>query len=106
MVPNAALRFRPADAAARADKARANNKPQEGRQDATRQERNKADAAPVGTVYILENGQPKAVKVALGITDNRNTEVLSGDLTEGAIVILEDRQVSTKKPGSSGLRLF
>ncbi|HQS59281.1 MAG: efflux transporter periplasmic adaptor subunit [Gallionellales bacterium 35-53-114] len=104
MVPNAALRFRPAD------KSRANNKPQEvrqeGKQDERKQERSKTDAAPMGTVYVLENGQPKAIKVAIGITDNRNTEVLSGDLKEGAIVILEDRQASTKKSGSSGLRLF
>ncbi len=98
MVPNAALRFRPAD------KSRANNKP--AGQDEKRSERNKADATPMGTVYVLENGQPKAVRVATGITDNRNTEVLSGDIREGAIVILEDRQVSTKKSGSSGLRLF
>ena len=110
MVPNAALRFRPADAAGRADKARANGKPQEGRQDGSqnerKQERNKPDATPMGTVYILENGQPKAIKIAVGITDNRNTEVLSGELKEGAVVILEDRQASAKKSGSTGIRLF
>jgi HlyD family secretion protein len=114
MVPNAALRFRPADSASRTDKPGANNKSQEGRQggrqegrqDERKQERNKPDATPMGTVYILENGQPKATRIAVGITDNRNSEVLSGELREGAIVILEDRQPSSKKSGSSWLKLF
>jgi len=96
-VPNAALRFRPPDAANRPDKSRADNKPQEGR---------KADAVAMGTVYVLEKDQPKAVRIPVGITDNRNTEVLGGELKEGAIVILEDRQPSTKKSGGSAMRLF
>ena len=101
MVPNAALRYRPADMAGRADKSRGGDKPQEGR----KEERSRNDAA-MGTIYILEEGKPKAVKIALGITDNRNTEVLSGELQEGATVILEDRQAATKKPASTGMRLF
>lgn len=106
MVPNAALRFRPADATARSDKSRTNAKPQEGRQDESRKARNKAEAMTMGTVYAHENGQLRAVKIGVGITDNRNTEVLSGELKEGAIVVLEDRQASAKKTGSTGLRLF
>lgn len=99
---NAALRFRPADTGIRSDKPRASEKTQDER----KQERNKADAAQMGTVYVLENGQAKAVRIAVGITDNRNTEVISGDLKEGDVVILEDRQAVTKKSTSSAPRLF
>ena len=101
MVPNAALRYRPADIAGRADKPRSGDKAQEGR----KEERSKSDTV-MGTVYILEDGKPKAIKIAVGITDNRNTEVLSEELKEGATVILEDRQAVTKKSTSTGMRLF
>jgi HlyD family secretion protein len=104
MVPNTALRFRPADAAARADKTRENNKA--ASQEESRQTRNKTEASTMGTVHALENGQPKAIRFAVGITDNRNTEVLGADIKEGAVVILEDRQAATKKSGNTGLRLF
>jgi HlyD family secretion protein len=106
MVPNAALRFRPADAVGKTEKSRGEGKAQEGRQDERKHDRNKTDAVPMGTVYMLENGQPKAIRINVGITDNRSTEVLSGDLKEGAIVILEDRQAATKKSSSTGMRLF
>ncbi len=102
MVANAALRYRPADTANRADKSRSEKKPQEERQN----ERKKADATSMGTVYVLEKGLPSAKRIAVGITDNRNTEVLSGDLKEGMIVIMEDREASTKKSGGSSMRLF
>ena len=98
MVANAALRFRPADSANRADKSGGANK--------RKDERNKAGAAPMGTVYILENGLPKAVRISVGITDNRHTELLGGELKEGAVVILEDRQAPVKKSGGSSTRLF
>jgi HlyD family secretion protein len=94
LVPNGALRFRPADAAKtlRGDKPRG-----EGRKD---------NAAPMGTVYVLQNGQPKAVRIAVGITDNRMTEVLGGELKEGDTVIVEDRQPPAKVNSGTGMRLF
>ena len=106
MVPNAALRFRPADAAGRADKSMASNKNQDGRSDGNRQARSKPEGTPMGTVYVLEDGQTKAIKIAAGITDNRNTEVLGAELKEGAVVILEDRELSAKKSSSSGMKFF
>jgi len=56
--------FRPSDAGARPDKARNSG------------DRPKGESTPMGTVYVLENGQPKAVRISVGITDNRMTEVL------------------------------
>jgi HlyD family secretion protein len=102
ILPNAALRFRPADAEKREDKSRANSMQGEGRSD----ERSKSNAVPMATIYMLENDKPKAIKVSIGITDNRNTEILGEEIKQGAVVILEDRQAVSKKPQSSGMRLF
>lgn len=102
ILPNAGLRFRPADAGNRDDKSRTNGKPQEGGKD----QRAKADAPPMGTIYVLENDKPKSVKVALGISDNRHTESLSDEIKEGTVVIVEDREAVTKKPSGSAMRLF
>ncbi|HZV55284.1 MAG TPA: efflux RND transporter periplasmic adaptor subunit [Rhodocyclaceae bacterium] len=98
LVPNAALRFRPIDATARADK------PRGGAQEARKDGKGKGEGA-MGTVHVIENGQPKAIRLTVGITDNRYTEVLGGDLKEGMAVIVEDRQPPAK-PGAPGMRLF
>lgn len=83
LVPNAALRFRPADA----------EKPQNGK--------------PRGsTVYVLRQGKPTPVPVTVGITDNRLSEIVGGDLQAGAEVIVEDRQPPAKTAGAPGMRLF
>ena len=43
----------------------------------------------------------------LGITDNRNTEVVSGELNEGDKVIVgENAATVSSKPSSVGMRLF
>jgi HlyD family secretion protein len=99
MLPNAALRFRPADAAGRAGK-------QQGDKTGAGRGKDKADSTPVGTVYLLENAQPKPLRVAVGITDNRFTEVVGDELKEGAAVIVEDRQPPAKANAGSGVRLF
>ncbi|MBI3901822.1 MAG: efflux RND transporter periplasmic adaptor subunit [Nitrosomonadales bacterium] len=107
MVPNAALRFRPSDAGARQDKARSNgDKPAGERGPRGEHGKDKGDAMPMGTVYVLENGQPKPVRIPVGITDNRMTEVSGGELKEGDTVIVEDRQPPEKKGGGAGMRLF
>ncbi|MCL5776900.1 efflux RND transporter periplasmic adaptor subunit [Limibaculum sp. FT325] len=74
LVPNAALRFRPAQAAA------APAAPSVGASGA---------AGPAGRVFRLgPDGQPVTVTLRLGLTDGRMTEVLSGDLGEGDHVIM------------------
>jgi HlyD family secretion protein len=94
LVPNAALRFRPIDAGPRSEKAQESRKEGKGKPE-----------GPSGTVYVLGNGQPKPVRIAVGITDNRLTEVVGGELKEGDAVIVEDRQPPAK-PGAPGMRLF
>lgn len=93
-VPNTALRFRPSDAISRQDKARSSG------------EKPKGETTPMGTVYVLENGLPKPVRISVGITDNRMTEVLSGEIKDGDAVIVEDRQPPAKANSGPGMRLF
>lgn len=120
LVPNAALRFRPSESGSGADKARGesrqngakspDSKSPDSRSQDTRKDmrgKDKGEASPmIGTVYILENGQPKPVRVTIGITDNRFTEVVAGDLKESTAVIVEDRQPPAKSSTSPGMRLF
>lgn len=98
LVPNAALRFRPTEGSARAI--------EKGRGAESKTERGKENAAPMGTVYVLENGQPKALRISTGITDSRMTEVLGGDLKAGDKVVVADRQPPAKESGQRGPRFF
>jgi HlyD family secretion protein len=76
-VPNAALSFRPTEAAA----------------DSQRR------AARGSQVYVLEGGEPKAVKVRTGITDGSHTEIVEGELQPGDLVVL--RELGAKKEQSA-----
>lgn len=99
MVPNAALRFRPAGA--RKPKGAAPGA--SAKQDAA----SSAPQAQIGTVYVLEAEQLKPVRVVVGITDNRMSEIVSGDLKEGDQVVVEDLKPNAGKPKSpSSLRMF
>jgi len=54
-----------------------------------RSERGQAPSADgERTVYVLDNGAPKAVKVHTGVSDGKSTEIVSGELREGDPVIL------------------
>lgn len=124
LVPNAALRFKPAEAA---DKKSGNG--QAAAQSAGMSGMGPGmgagmsgmgPAAPAGqaagkgkkrdgqsgTVYVLAGDELKPVAVQLGITDNRNTEVVGGDLKEGDRVVTGENGSSDKKPSSVGMRMF
>ncbi len=115
LVPNAALRFKPADADGKGDaKAdeKAADKPAPNASPAGEQKRNgegkgrKRDTSS-GTVYVVDGKELKPVGVQLGITDNRNTEVVSGDLKPGDKVVVGENPASVSgKPSSVGMRLF
>jgi len=100
IVPNAALRFRPSDAGARQGTARDSGERPAG------EARGKDNVTPMGTVYVLENGQPKAVRIPVGITDNRMTEVLGGEIKGGDAIIVEDLQPPAKGGRGPGMRFF
>lgn len=109
LVPNAALRFRPAEEGAKKDKPAA-GQGQGGAPGAgggPGGARGKKRESAGGTVYVVENGELKPLTVQLGITDNRNTEVVGGELKAGDRVIVGENSNGSGKPASSvGMRLF
>src|SRR5437016_5376098 len=90
VVPNAALRFRPAEPVPAAAPPRGHE-------------------GPTATVYVLEDDLLRRVGILPGISDNRYTEVLSGELAAGARVVVEDRQAAVAASTPVGIfqtRLF
>ncbi len=87
LVPNTALRYKPSTLEKKEQKTaeqKQNKKPQPGE-------------AKSATVYMLENGTPKPVKIKIGITDGRQTEVLDGALKAGDEVIVDENSKNDKK---------
>ncbi len=84
-VPNAALRYKPADAF------RKRSKPDGGTTDPTTKPEGKPERDPtMKMIYVLSAaGTPEPVRVKLGITDGSYTEIVEGAVTEGTRVISE-----------------
>ena len=57
-------------------------------------------------MYVLSGEEIKPVSVQIGITDNRVTEVLSGDLKAGDRVVTGENIAPGKKASSVGMRMF
>src|SRR5438046_3778315 len=100
---NAALRFRPPEAAASAQP-RSTSSPNSQRPPAARERK------PDRTVYVLSYGRPKAVQIKTGISDGIVTEVTEG-LKEGDRVVtaeLSSPSASSSPPANpfSGARRF
>jgi HlyD family secretion protein len=127
LVPNGALRFKPADAAEK--KAENGTKPAStatvgsagpamapgmgagmdgggmaGKGAGDR--KGKKRDGQSGTVHLLDGDEIRAVSVQLGITDNRNTEIVGGDLKEGDRVVTGENASGIGKPSSVGMRMF
>jgi HlyD family secretion protein len=81
LVPNAALRFKPANAEPA--------KRSTGDAAAAKTGKPKRDAFS-GNVYVLQGGALAPVIVTLGITDNRNTEIVGGEIKVGDQVVTGD----------------
>ncbi len=131
LVPNAALRFRPLEPITRVEKLSAPEAKTEDKSsmvndsDAKKSEPKKLETTKslgkdqidkkvvvtqiqgsTSTIYVLENGQPKPIKIQTGITDNRYTEVVGSELNESMNVIVEDKLQAAKKPVTGGRRFF
>ena len=111
LVPNAALRFKPANTDMQKPAANQKNDAQKsgGGQpgDSMGSKKPRHDAFS-GKVYVLEKDELKPISVSLGITDNRNTEIVGGELKAGDQVVVgeapaEDKSKSSGKPS---LRMF
>jgi HlyD family secretion protein len=120
IIPNAALRFKPANADAlkpaanpgdekhlsgQANDAQKGGKANQGNSTGTKPKRD----AFSGKVYVLENGALRPVNVSLGITDNRNTEITGGELKAGDQIVIGEAQAVEKSTNSGSkppTRLF
>jgi len=111
LVPNAALRFKPADAAGKKSEngaKAASTAAMPTGSDGGGDRKGKKRDGQSGTVYVLAGEEIKPVSVQLGITDNRNTEIVSGDLQAGDRVITGENNNGNGpgKPSSVGMRMF
>ncbi|OGS92013.1 MAG: efflux transporter periplasmic adaptor subunit [Gallionellales bacterium GWA2_60_18] len=89
LVPNAALRFKPANAEA-------------GKRNGERKQKRDAYS---GQVYVMRQGTLAPASVTLGITDSRNTEITGGELKAGEQVVVGDAQAANGSSGSPSLRM-
>lgn len=96
LAPNAALRFSPQRA-------------QEKSQPApSRRPKGEREDGATGTVHVLDAGGLRQAKIKLGISDNRVTEVLSGDLKADDQVVVGEADVAGagQTPSTLRMRLF
>lgn len=84
LAPNAALRFKPANA-----NGGNGGKP---RRDAY-----------TGRVYVLRQGKPEPVEVTLGISDGRQTEIVAGELNPGDQVVVGEQGAENAAPSASSV---
>lgn len=114
LVPNAALRFKPANADVQKPAANQSNDVQKsggsrpGGAAGADTVKTKRDGFS-GKVYVLEKDALKPVSVSLGITDNRNTEIAGGELKAGDQVVVGEAQAADKSTSSGSrppMRLF
>jgi HlyD family secretion protein len=65
----------------------------------------RAGGGNMGKVYVLREGKPIMVRVRVGITDGRSTEIHSRDLAEGDKIIVSELQTDNQsKPGGNNAR--
>lgn len=100
-VPNAALRFKPTEILSPTDKQRVDKASVDGKSVKRKKDGNS------GTVYLIDGEVLKPVAIVLGISDNRNTEVVSGELKPGDKVITGETAVASPGAAKSiGMRMF
>jgi HlyD family secretion protein len=90
LVPNTALRFMPTQTEAASERpsiVRAMLPSFSSRPKSVRIDRRPGQRQ----LWVLQDGEPRAVQVATGISDGRKTEVSGDDLQEGMLIITEQR---------------
>ena len=90
LVPNAALRFRPENGESELGKPASNGHKRDGYS---------------GKVYVLKGGKLAPVSLMLGITDNRYTEVIEGELKADDKVVVGNSQATSSSASSAAPRM-
>ena len=113
LVPNAALRFKPADApekkpenAPKPASTAAGGSPGPGTGLGAGAGKGRKRDGQGGTVWMVDGRELKPVPVQIGITDGRMTELVGGELREGDRVVVGENGGVERKPSSVGMRLF
>lgn len=66
--------------------------------------RGKNEDLSAGKIYVLKDGQPEQVRVRVGITDGRFTEVMGRDLKAGTQIIVGELQANGQAQGGGNMR--
>ena len=66
--------------------------------------RGKNEDLSAGKIYVLKDGQPEQVRVRVGITDGRFTEVMGRDLEAGTQIIVGELQANGQAQGGGNMR--
>jgi HlyD family secretion protein len=117
LVPNAALRYKPANSEIQkppANPSPAANPGSDAQKNGGSRPGGSQGGKPkrdtfAGKVYVLEKSELKPVSVTLGITDNRNTEIAGGELKAGDQVVIGEAQAADQSKSSSSrppVRMF
>jgi HlyD family secretion protein len=96
LVPNAALRYKP--------KLEVTTRKNGHKKDKSDQDKNKSTADvgfTKGKVFVLKEGKPQLVKVRVGLTDGKSTEVVSKELSADSMVIVGENTSDTQASSSS-----
>lgn len=100
LVPNTALRFKPklesGEAAKGSSMSMFGGHPRRTISKQVKDEKSSGEIQKEGSVYILKDGKPTELKLIVGNTDGKNTEVLKGDLKPGDKVIINQLKESKK----------
>jgi len=83
LIPNAALRYKPTMPPSKDKDAKPVTMPRKEKRESS-----------VATVYVFENGVPKPIKVGVGISDNRLSEIITEELKAGDKIIVEETKSS------------
>jgi len=108
LAPNAALRYKPSSGGKRGGGrpgGAANGGAANGGTAKSVKDASSGQDAFSGKVYVLEQGELVPVSVSLGITDNRNTEIVGGEIKVGDQVVVGEALASSAQGGSSALRM-
>lgn len=95
LVPNAALRYKPK-----------NTQPTEAAKQQKSSNADKKRDFNSKNVYILRDGKPVPIKITIGASDNKMSEVVSGDLKAGDQVVVDDMTNDTKQKPSQPMKMF
>ena len=103
LVPNAALRFKPKEDETQAGKVTRGD----GQGQRNGKKKSGLDNSAIGKVYLIKEGKPTPIKVNVGISDGRVTEISSADIkVSDKVIIGENQSDSVATPSSSSTMRF